>query len=76
MSETATVQIPVYRTPEGRHTCAKHEAGKTCYFLTWGYHGQPRIRYRCDWCKEDITEGPDGYLTPCGGCPIKQEVES
>jgi hypothetical protein len=70
MTETATIEIPVYRTPEGRHTCQSSQG--SCQLLKCVRFGSI---FTCGWHQEEVSEGPDGYLTPCSGCPIKQEVQ-
>ena len=73
MSETATVQIPVYRTPEGEHVCAGQRIPCHCPFLKWARYGST-LQYQCTWTHQDVIERSDGYLRPCSGCPIKQQM--
>jgi hypothetical protein len=74
MTETATIEIPVYRTPEGRHTCAGKRITDTCPFLKWGRY-RSQLDYFCNRTQQQLVELSDGYLRPCSGCPIKQEVQ-
>jgi hypothetical protein len=67
--ETRTIEVPVFRSPDGRPTCAARYGvrDKECRFLRARKYGTDPV-CAVKLCRVD-DEG-DGYLRPCDGCPL------
>ena len=67
----ATLEIPIYETPDGLHTCAVDwPSGKVCQFL---YTVKLGFREHCffDGKKLERGDGGTGYIVPWEGCPLR-----
>ena len=73
--EQVSIQITVYRTPDGRHTCSSGwNEGRICPFLMTRKMGTDD---RCFWDYDrPLLRDEDGFgwLIPGEKCPLK-EVE-
>jgi len=68
--ETRTLEVPVFRSPDGRPTCSVLTVqDKTCRFLRFHKLGTVAI---CGLALDHVHRDGDGlgYLRPCEGCPL------
>jgi hypothetical protein len=62
--ETRTIEVPVFRCPDGRPTCGTGE-GKTCMFFRVNTDCQGVCMIHLEHVREE-----GGYPRPCEGCPL------
>ena len=76
MTEIEQINIPVYRTPGGTHTCASDSPGrKVCPFLmTKKFGTDERCFFYIDMPLQRMDDG-FGWLIPSDKCPIRRVAE-
>lgn len=69
--ETATITLPRYRTPSGKHTCAANVAKRMCPLYRIRRFGTEEY---CGWIGDLLERTDEGYLQPCADCPIREHA--
>jgi hypothetical protein len=75
--KTATLEVPIYETPEGQPTCATDiSKGYVCRFLQGRRLGQEEICALSMSTSPLIRRGSNqlGYLIPCTDCPFHKST--
>jgi hypothetical protein len=66
MDHIKLLEVEIYRTPEGKPTCASdYRTGKVCEFLRTRKFGTVNV---CFFGDRDMLD--EGYQAPHDGCPI------
>lgn len=69
--ETRTLTVPVYRTPDGRPTCAKHfMTGECCRFLRTRTFGTREMCSLSNGVELNRSDDRLGYIIPHSSCPL------